>query len=94
MNCILQEACKGCPDCNRPVRTAELEEHKTYMCTAKHPNTATKHKAEIRAWEKKLQQDTSEKSVDKLVMTANEQVKECFKVLPQHGEIIYVMCDS
>lgn len=56
------------------------------MCTTKHLNTATKHKAEIRTWEKKLQQDTSDKSVDKLVMTANEQVKECFKVLPQHGE--------
>ena len=56
------------------------------MCTTKHPNTAAKHKAEIRAWEKKLQQDTSEKSINKMTLTANEQAKECFMVLPQHGK--------
>jgi len=90
----LQEACKCCPDCNRPVRTSELEEHKSYMCTSKHPNTAVKHKAEIRAWEKKLQQETSEKSIDKLVLTANEQLQECFKVLPQHGKFTLCLSES
>ena len=50
-----------------------------------------KHKAEIRAWEKKLQQDTSEKSIDKLVLTAKEQVEECFKGLPQHGKYVYTV---
>ena len=84
----MQEASKGCPDCNRPVRSSELEEHKTYMCTSKHTNTGVKHKSEIRAWEKKLQMETSEKSADKLVKTAEEQIKECFKVLPHHGEYI------
>ena len=32
--------------------------------------------------------ETSEKSADKLVKTAEEQIKECFKVLPRHGEYI------
>ena len=68
----------------------ELEEHKTNLCTTKHPNTGVKHKSEIRAWEKKLQQETSEKSADKLVKTAEEQIKECFKVLPQHGKFSLV----
>ncbi|XP_068729619.1 uncharacterized protein [Montipora capricornis] len=80
-----KEACKGCPDCNRPVRTSEMEEHKMYMCTVKHPTSAVKHKAEIRVWEKKLQQETNIKSVEEMMKTANEQVEECFKVLPQHG---------
>ena len=84
----LKEACKGCPDCNRPVRTSELEDHKTYMCTSKHDNPGTKHKSEIRVWEKKLQQETNEKSADKLVKTAEEQIQECFKVLPQHGKFL------
>ena len=70
------------------MRTAELEEHKTYMCTSKHPNPGTKHKSEIRVWEKKLQQETNEKSADKLVKTAEEQIQECFKVLPQHGKFL------
>ena len=70
------------------MRGSELEEHKTYMCTSKHSNTGVKHKSEIRAWEKKLQMETSEKSADKLVKTAEEQIKECFKVLPRHGEYI------
>lgn len=85
---ILKESCKGCPDCNRPVRTSELEDHKTYMCTSKHSNPGTKHKSEIRVWEKKLQQETNEKSADKLVKTAEEQIQECFKVLPQHGKFL------
>ena len=85
---ILKEACKGCPDCNRSVRTSELEDHKTYMCTSKHSNPSTKHKSEIRVWEKKLQQETNEKSADKLVKTAEEQIQECFKVLPQHGKFL------
>lgn len=84
----LKEACKGCPDCNRPVRTSELEDHKTYMCTSRHANPGTKHKSEIRVWEKKLQQETNERSADKLVKTAEEQIQECFKVLPQHGKFL------
>ena len=58
------------------------------MCTSKHANPGTKHKSEIRVWEKKLQQETNEKSADKLVKTAEEQIQECFKVLSQHGKFL------
>ena len=82
----LQEACKGCPDCNRSVRLFEMEEHQTFLCTSKHPISALKHKAEIRVWEKKLHQETNERSIEKLIGMADKQIKECFKVLPQHGK--------
>jgi len=58
------------------------------MCTSKHANPGTKPKSEIRVWEKKLQQETNERSADKLVKTAEEQILECFKVLPQHGKLL------
>ena len=55
------------------------------MCPAKHTKTASQHKVELRAWEKKLRQETSEKSVDKLVQTAKDQINLYIKNLPQHG---------
>ena len=61
------------------------------MCTSKHANPGTKHKSEMRVWEKKLQQETNEKSADKLVKTAEEQIQECFKVLPQHGKFLGIL---
>ena len=63
-----------------------MEEHETFLCTSKHPISALKHKAEIRVWEKKLHQETSERSIEKLIGIADKQIKECFKVLPQHGK--------
>ena len=73
-----------CPDCNRPVRSSELDIHKSYMCTTKHTYTID-HKVEVRQWEKRLRQETGEQSVDKLAQTAEDQVKFYYKSLPQHG---------
>ena len=67
------------------MRTADLGAHKDFLCTSKHSDIGVKNKADLRAWEKKLQQKTSEKSAEKLVLMATEQVKQCFMVLPQHG---------
>lgn len=81
-----KDCCSPCPDCTRPVRPSELEVHKTYMCTSKATSTAVQHKAEVRAWEKKLHQETGEKSADKLVVTAEKFEKNYLNNLPKHGK--------
>jgi hypothetical protein len=48
---------------------------------------STTHKVEVRAWEKKLQQETSVKSAEKLKLTAQGIEKEYLKNLPKHGKL-------
>ena len=67
LNPELKEGCKGCPYCNRPARSSEMEEHQTFWCTSKYPISALKHRDEFRAWEKKLHQETSKISNEKLI---------------------------
>lgn len=67
------------------MRINEIESHKMYLCTSKTVNTASLHKVEVRAWEKKLRQETNEKSAEKLMLTAKGIEEEYLKALPKHG---------
>ena len=58
---------QGCPYCNRPARSSEMEEHQTFRCASKYPISALKHRAAFRAWEKKLHQETNKNSFKKLI---------------------------
>ena len=44
-----------------------MEEHQTFWCTSKYLISALKHRAEFRLWEKKLHQETSKTSNEKLI---------------------------
>lgn len=61
-----------------------MELHKMYLCTSKQ-NAVSLHKVEVRAWEKKLRQETSEKSAEKLMLAAKGIEEDYSKALPKHG---------
>lgn len=67
------------------VRSAEIENHKVNMCCAKLGKEDTLPKVSLRQWERRLQQETSEKSVDAIVKNAKEQEKLYFQSLQMFG---------
>ena len=69
------------------VRSAEIENHQAKMCCAKQNHDVSLPKVSIRQWEKKLQQETSEKSVDVIVRNAEEQEKLYFQSLHVFGRL-------
>ena len=69
------------------VRSAEIENHQAKMCCAKQSHDASLPKVPARQWEKKLQQETSEKSVDVIVRNAEEQEKLYFQSLHVFGRL-------
>ena len=66
------------------VRSAEIDNHKAYMCCAKLESSLPK--VVVRQWEKKLQQETSEKFVDIIVQNAEQQKKLYFQSLQMFGK--------
>jgi hypothetical protein len=70
------------------VRSAEIENHKGNMCCAKLKDEASLPKVPLRPWEKKLQQETSEKSVDVITQNAKEQEKLYFQSLQMFGGLM------
>ena len=69
------------------VRSAEIENHQAKMCCAKQNHDASLPKVPARQWEKKLQQETSEKSVGVIVQNAEEQEKLYFQSLHVFGRL-------
>ena len=70
------------------VRSAEIDNHKGNMCCAKQRDEVNLPKVPIRQWEKKLQQETSEKSVDVITQNAEEQEKLYFQNLQVFGRLM------
>ena len=70
------------------VRSAEIENHQAKMCCAKQHDDASLPKVPVRQWEKKLQQETSEKSVDVILQNAEEQEKLYFQSLSVFGRLV------
>ena len=64
-----------------------MNAHKTHMCSAKHTKTASIPQVPLRTWEKKLQQEISEKSVDVIVQRAEEQEKLYYQSLRLYGKL-------
>lgn len=67
------------------VRANEIATHGARMCCAKLKDEASLPKVPVRQWERKLQQETSEKSVDVVVHSAQEQEKSYFQSLRVFG---------
>ncbi|XP_028398612.1 uncharacterized protein LOC114522180 [Dendronephthya gigantea] len=88
----LKNLCISCPECNMNVRSAEVENHKVNMCCAKLGKETTLPKVPLRQWEKRLQQETSEKSVDAMVKNGEEQEGLYFQSLQMFGQSRH--CDS
>ena len=71
------------------VRSAEIENHRVNMCSAKLKDESGLPNVPVRHWEKKLQQETGEKSVDVLIQKAEEQERFYFQNLLVFGRLMW-----
>lgn len=63
-----------------------MDNHKTYMCSAKLTREVNKPEISVRTWEKKLQQETAEKSVDVIMQKVQQQEELYFESLQHYGK--------